>query len=103
MKVVKVLIGCCVVLFYVLFVGTAHAACMHTVITTLTDPNKYNNAWNVSTKRVMTDHTHRCNINTRMCLSTPGNMLCNGVWKSCKTLFVPTVGNSGQCSCGCVQ
>ena len=76
--------------------------CNQTLLTNnTTDPNKYNNAWNMATNTAMTDNTHRCNTSTWMCQSDPGSKLCPATLKPCKTRFTPTSGIYGNCTCGC--
>ena len=82
---------------------TPPGACNQTLLTNnTTDPNKYNNAWNMATNTAMADHDHRCNTNTWMCQSDPGSKACPiPPNKPCKTRFTPTAGIYGNCTCGC--
>ena len=59
MKRMTYLLTLLLLTLYVIFTGTAHAACIQSYVTIPTDPNRFNNAWNVATKKVMTDHEHR--------------------------------------------
>lgn len=82
----------------------APGACNQTLLTNnTTDPNLYNNAWNMATNTAMgSDHSKRCNTSTWMCQSAPGSKACPiPPNKLCKTRFTPTSGIYGNCTCGC--